>query len=64
MSSKSLGEHGLRETGLDKPAAEIARIHYLFEQRGKPMHVMMSYCQTKWDRYLADMKGVCGCDMR
>lgn len=33
-------------------AARIAMIHYLYEQRGKPMHVMMSYSQQLKD--LAD----------
>jgi len=34
------------------PAARIAMIHYLYEQRGKPMHVMMPYSQQLRD--LAD----------
>ena len=34
------------------PAARLAIIHYLYEQRGKPMHVMMPYSQQLKD--LAD----------
>jgi len=34
------------------PAAQLAMIHYLYEQRGKPMHVMMPYSQQLRD--LAD----------
>jgi glucose-6-phosphate isomerase len=33
----------------DNPAAQIAMIHYLYMQRGKPMHVMMSYSQQLRD---------------
>jgi glucose-6-phosphate isomerase len=31
------------------PAAQIAMIHYLYDQRGKPMHVMMPYSQQLRD---------------
>jgi len=33
----------------NNPAAQIAMIHYLYDQRGKPMHVMMPYSQQLRD---------------